>query len=66
MGDGRDETNVPVVFVHFSNIGLAIISNVALSGDKDHDECFFFMSFTLDTFVGIAIIWVVHREALMC
>lgn len=49
------------VFVHFSNIGLAIIiSDVALSGDKDHDECaFYFMSFTLDTFVGIVIIWIV-------
>lgn len=49
------------VFVHFSNIGLAIIiSDVALTDDKDHDECaLYFMSFTLDTFVGIAIIWVV-------
>ena len=49
------------VFVHFSNIGLAImISDVALSDEKDHDECaFYFISFALDTFVGIAIIWVV-------
>ena len=51
------------MFVHFSNIGLAIMMSAwALGDDRHHDECaLYFMSFTLDTFVGVVIIWVVLR-----
>jgi hypothetical protein len=51
------------VFIHFSNIGLAImISDVALNGKGEHDECaFYFISFTLDTFVGVLIIYLVLK-----
>jgi hypothetical protein len=54
---------VQSMFVHFGNIGLAImISDWALSEEKSHDECaFYFISFALDTFIGVAIIWAVLR-----
>ena len=52
-------------FVHFSNIGLAILaSNVYSATGESRDECaFYFIGFTLDTFVGLIIIYWVSKPS---
>ena len=55
-------------FVHFSNIGLAILaSNVYAVTGESRDECaFYFIGFTLDTFVGLIIIfWVLKITSIV-
>lgn len=55
---------VQSVFIHFSNIALAIIfANLPFDNSSaSHDECaFYFITFVLDTFLGIHLIWLVLR-----
>lgn len=58
---------VQSVFMHFGNIALAIVfANLSLSAENDssHDECaFYFMSFCLDTFLGIQLIYIMLKAS---
>ena len=48
------------VIIHFCNIGLSILfAKLNLTPDSPSDECaFYFISFVLDTIVGVYIIWI--------
>jgi len=48
------------VIIHFCNIGLSILfANLNLTPDSPSDECaFYFISFVLDTIVGVYLIWI--------
>ena len=48
------------IIIHFCNIGLSILfAAVNLTPDQPADECaFYFLSFVLDTIVGVYLIWV--------
>lgn len=66
---------VQSVFIHFTNIALAVVfsgmmelegnsgsSEAAGAAGHSHDECaFYFISFVLDTFLGVHLIWLVLK-----